>query len=62
MKSQLSNEMQYTIRELHSTERKHTKWSERIERIVKPSAPPTPLTSSPKWDAIYDQWSVLYDA
>ena len=33
--------MQYAIRKMHSTERKGTLRSVRIERIVKPSAPLT---------------------
>ena len=37
----LPNEIQYTIRQMNSTERKCTRQSVRIERIVKPSAPLT---------------------
>ena len=42
----LANEIQYTIRQLNSTERKCTRQSVRIERIVKPSAPLTIIKGS----------------
>ena len=63
----LPNEMQYTIRELYSTECKGTLRSVRIKRVVKPSDPLTIINDisfckSPKWDAIYDPLCVLYGA